>query len=152
MTESARSVPLELRLHYTHGLGALSPYFAGLERGVACATRCTICRRTWFPPRSTCTCGARTLEWFELSGRGTIVDVTQTRMKLPGSSAASDFAFALLRLDGADNLCFGRLARAAAHLGSGALVQLSRAQGPWPHPSQCAEFVQAPLASLSDQS
>jgi len=139
----AYAVPIELRLHYAHGLGGLSPYFSGLERGVALATRCPGCHRTWFPPRLACACGSRSLAWVELSGRGIVVALTRSRAMLPGTTVTDDFGFALIRLDGADNRCFGRLGRAASQLGPGSVVQLCRAEGQWAHPAQCAEYLPA---------
>ena len=137
----ALTIPIELRLRYAHGLGGLSPYFAGLERGVAMATRCHDCHRTWFAPRLTCACGGRVLEWVELSGRGTVTALTRGRATLPGTGIVAEFGFALIQLEGADNLCFGRLGRTASQLCRGSAVRLSRAEGPWAHPAQCAEYV-----------
>jgi uncharacterized OB-fold protein len=137
----ARTVQIELRLRYAHGLGGLAPYFSGLERGAAMATRCSSCRRTWFAPRLTCTCGGRDLVWVELTGRGTLVAVTRGRAVLPGTGFVAAAGFALIRLDGADNLCFGRLAPAASRLGPGSALHLARAEQQWAHPAQCAEYV-----------
>lgn len=138
---AAYAVPIELRLRYVHALGGLSPYFAGLERGVALATRCPRCHRTWFAPRLTCTCGNRVLDWVELTGRGNVVALTRGRAMLPGTGVVDEFGFALIQLDGADNRCFGRLGRAASHVGPGSAVQLVRAEGQWRHPAQYAEYV-----------
>ena len=137
----AMTVPIDLHLSYAHGLGALSPYFAGLCRGVAMATRCHDCRQTWFAPRLVCRCGSTSMDWVQLTGRGTIVAATHGRATLPGTDVTAEFGFALIRLDGADNLCFGRLGRAASRLGAGSAVRLSRAEGEWAHPAQCAEYV-----------
>jgi hypothetical protein len=76
-----------------------------------------------------------------LSGRGTIATLTRGHGMLPGTGTVGATGFALIRLDGADNLCFGRLAAAASRLGPGARVRLARAQGRWAHPAQCAEYV-----------
>ena len=138
---AAATVAIELRLRYAHGLGGLAPYFAGLERGAAMATRCRGCGRTWFAPRLACPCGGRELAWVELTGRGTLVALTRGRALLPGTGRAGEFAFALIQLDGADNRCFGRLGGASAQLGPGSAVRLSRAGGAWAHPAQCAEYV-----------
>ena len=137
----APTVAIDVRLRYAHGLGGLAPYFAGLERGVAMATRCRGCGRTWFAPRLACACGGRAMDWVELTGRGTIVALTRGRATLPGTGSVDEFAFALIRLDGADNLCFGRLGRGFVQPGSGSTVRLSRAEGQWAHPAQCAEYV-----------
>jgi len=136
-----QTVPIELALRYAHPLGALAPYFAGLERGVAMATRCGACGRTWFAPRLVCTCGGAKVEWTQLSGRGTLVAVTHGRATLPGTQITAQFGFALIRLDGADNQCFGRLAAASASLAAGSAVRVSRAAGDWAHPAQCVEYV-----------
>ena len=139
-TAVALVIPIELRLRYAHGLGELSPYFAGLERGAAIATRCRDCHRTWFAPRLVCACGCRTLDWVELRGRGTIVALTRGRATLPGMSVADELGFALIRMEGADNLCFGRLGGYPGELAPGSPVQLRRANGDWAHPAQCAEY------------
>ena len=138
---TAYAVPIELRLRYAHGLGGLSPYFAGLERGAAMATRCSECSHTWYAPRLSCLCGNRVLEWVQLSGRGVIVALTRARATLPATQITGAFVFALIRLDGADNRCFGRLGGATAELTAGSAVRLRRAEGSWPHPAQCAEYV-----------
>ena len=143
MTESnpdAASASLDLRLRYTHALGDLAPYFAGLERGVAMATRCRGCRRTWFTPRLTCICGEGEMDWVALSGRGTAVALTRGHTTFPGSGVTGEYAFALIRMEGADNLHFGRLA-AATSIVRGSTVRLVRAQGAWAHPAQCAEYI-----------
>lgn len=143
MTEStpdAASVSIDLRLRYTHPLGELAPYFTGLERGVAVATRCRDCRRTWFAPRLTCTCGGSAMDWVGLSGRGTVIALTRGRTTFPGIAVTGEFAFALIRMEGAENLHFGRLA-AIASIIRGSTVRLVRAQGDWAHPAQCAEYI-----------
>lgn len=134
------AVPLELRLRYDHALGDLSPFFRGLEAGRAWATRCGDCERAWFAPRLVCACGGRAMRWVELGGAGTIEAMTVGRSVLPCADLASTFAFALIRLDGAQNACFGRLAADATSLGRGGRVRLRRAAGSWPHPVQCAEY------------
>lgn len=137
----AYSVPFTLELRYTHPLGALSTYFAGLERGAALATRCPHCRRTWFAPRLVCSCGRRDMQWVELSGRGTVTAVTNGRAALPGTDVVDNFLFALIKLDAADNLCFGRVRRTERPVERGTRVELRRAEGQWAHPAQCAEYV-----------
>jgi uncharacterized OB-fold protein len=134
-------VPIELRLAYTHGFGELSPYFAGLERGAAVATRCDACGRTWFAPRLQCRCGGASLRWIELPGRGVIAALTRGRATLPCTDIAGDFTFGLIRLDGADNLCFGRLGAGSEHVRPGDAVRLRRAEGAFAHPAQRAEWV-----------
>jgi uncharacterized OB-fold protein len=137
------SCNLELTLRYDHGLGALATYFEGLERGIAMATTCPACARTWFPPRLTCTCNARTpMAWRQLSGTGTVVAVTLCSTTLPFTTTRADFVFAIVQLEGAINRAFGRLTTALA---PGTRVILTRADGDYAHPAQRCLFV--PVAS-----
>ena len=140
MAELVPSVPLTLTLRYTHPLGALAPYFRGLEQGRAVASRCTTCGRTWFPPRLSCPAHGTT-NWVELSGRGRVVSVTVTDSVLPFTSVRARHVFALIALDGAENHAFGRIAGAPAAACAGLVVRLMRAAGTWPHPAQAAWFV-----------
>jgi uncharacterized OB-fold protein len=130
---------LTLSLRYSHAFGELAPYFHGLERGIAMATRCRSCKRAWFPPRLVCRCKAHeTPEWIELAGTGSVVAVTSGPLILPMGSSAEEVAFGLVSLDGASNRAFSRL---AAGLGAGARIRLTRAEGSFPHPAQHSFFV-----------
>lgn len=141
MTEPALSVDLSISLRYSHGLGDLSPYFAALTRGDALATRCEPCRRTWFAPRLVCACGSRDISWRPLAGSGVLQQVTSGRTLLPGTPIAGTFAFALIRMDGADNLCLGRIMVDDRELHAGQRVRLALAARSWVHPAQCCDFV-----------
>ena len=67
----------------------------------------------------------------------------------PHSAVAhSNFGFALIRMEGADNLCFGRLGGLPGELAPGSLVQLRRAKGDWAHPAQCAEYAAEGAGSM----
>lgn len=136
---AARIVDLTMTLRYRHGLGALSPYFAGLEAGVARGTRCASCGRVWFPPRLICTCGSAKLGWLELSGEGTIRHATEGPATLPLSGLSGVFVFGLIALDGASNLAFGRIAgdRPAR---AGARVRLAAAPRGAVHPAQACVY------------
>lgn len=136
-----RLVPLTLTLNYAHPLGALAPYFRGLEEGRAVAARCPACGRTWFPPRLACPDHGWATDWVELSGRGRVVSVTVAESTLPFGAARERRALALVALDGAANLAFGRLAGDPAAARPGLKVRLERAPGAWPHPAQAAWFV-----------
>ena len=49
------------------------PFWAGCNRGVLVAQRCTACGRFRFPPRPTCpACRSFDHDWVELSGRGRV--------------------------------------------------------------------------------
>jgi hypothetical protein len=135
-----RTVPLTLTLNYAHPLGALAPYFRGLEQGRAVAARCPACGRTWFPPRLACPDHGWATDWVELSGRGRVVSVTLADSTLPFGVVRERRAFALVALDGAVNLAFGRVAGNPTAARVGLKVRLERAPGPWPHPAQAAWF------------
>lgn len=135
------AVPLTLALHYDHPLGALVPYFRGLEAGRAVAARCPTCGRTWFPPCLVCPHDNCEIEWTELSGRGRIVSVSIAETALPFGTAREHRAFALVALDGAENVAFGRIAGDPARSSADMRVRLARAPGKWPHPAQAAWFV-----------
>lgn len=135
------TVPLKLTLEYAHPLGALAPYYRGLEAGRAVATRCPRCGRAWFPPRLLCPDHGPMVEWFELSGRGRLISVSVSETTLPFSAAREKRAFGLIALDGAENAAFGRLAGDPGRARAGQHVRLARAPGTWPHPAQAAWFV-----------
>lgn len=137
----SQTVPLTLTLRYRHPLGDLAPYFRGLETGRAVAARCPACGRTWFPPRLVCPFHGLDVEWTELAGRGRIVSVTVTETALPFGTIRERRAFALIALDGAENLAFGRVAGDPTEARAGRRVRLARAPGDWPHPAQAAWFV-----------
>ena len=141
MTEPALSFELDISLRYAHGLGDLSPYFAALTRGVALATQCKACHRTWFAPRLVCTCGSRDISWRPLVGSGVVRHVTQGRTLLPGTAIVGTFAFCLIRMDGADNLCLGRVVVDHQKLHPGRVVRLALVARTWAHPAQSCDFI-----------
>lgn len=113
-------IPIVTTFHYTHPLGARTPYFKGLLQARAVANRCGACGRGYFPPRACC--GAD-FQWEELAGTGTVV-------------AATD-GFALIAMDGADNLALGAMREPAL---PGCRVRLMLASEPTEHPAQAAWF------------
>jgi len=135
------TVPLKLTLEYDHPLGALAPYYRGLDAGRAVATRCLRCGRVWFPPRLLCPDHGPAVEWTELSGRGRLIAVSISETTLPFSSTREKRAFALIALDGAENAAFGRVTGDPALVRAEQRVCLARAPGTWPHPAQAAWFV-----------
>lgn len=134
-------VKLQLNLRHTHPFGELGPYLRGLDTGRAMAARCTVCERTWFPPRLSCPDHAQGIEWVELPGSGHVVSLTVTQSVLPFSDSDGLRAFALVAVEGAENMALARLQGAPGAFVVGQLVWLSRAPGIWPHPSQAACFV-----------
>lgn len=138
---SAAALPLELRLRYTLTAGALRPYFEALQRGQALASRCPQCRRTWFPPRLLCPYDRRGTEWIALNGRGRIVNVTSGVSRLPLAQTSAHHCFALIALEGADNVGLARVIGDVATLLPGTHVRLIASPEAAPHPAQSACFI-----------
>lgn len=100
---------LLLTLRYAHGVGELAPYFDGVARGVAVATRCPHCAQAWFQPRLVCPKAHGDLEWIELPGTGVVRTVTFGPGRLPFDGDARQMVLALVAMDGATNLALGRI-------------------------------------------
>ena len=114
------TIAIDMHFRYQHPLGARAPYFDGLLHGRAMGSRCGGCGRVSFAPARCCTSD---FQWQELPGTGRVV-------------AATD-GFALIAMDGADNLTLGLLQAPAA---TGQRVRLALAPGPVEHPSQAVFF------------
>ena len=133
-------LPLEFSLRYDHGLGELAPYFKALEEGRAMARRCIVCGRVWFPPHISCPEDAQPCEWLELDGAGTVVSVSESRLRLPFAETEQDHVFALVNMDGTDNAAFARLATSARNAAPGTRARLVPSYGEKGHPAQSAIF------------
>lgn len=115
--------PLTLTLRYTRSVGDLAPYFDGLATGVARATRCATCGRSWFPPRLVCPRGHTDLRWSSLPGAGVVQALTQGMGRLPFDADERRLVLALVAMEGADNLVLGRV-DATGLVRAGDLVRL----------------------------
>lgn len=146
MNDAIHSVDVEIALRYAHGLGDLSPYFSGLIRGEALATHCDACKSVWFAPRLVCACQNRNLRWQRLAGSGVLCYLTSGRTVLPGTAISGEFVYGLIRLDGASNLCLGRIEIGTGLPEPNQRVRLAVAGRRWAHPSQCSDFVVEPVA------
>lgn len=113
-------IALSMQFHYSHPLGERGPYFAGLQGARVMASRCPACARAWFPPQRCCGAG---FHWEQLAGTGTVVVATD--------------GFALIAMDGADNLALGVL-REPARVGD--RVRMAPAPEPAGHPAQAVFF------------
>ncbi|MGI9301669.1 MAG: Zn-ribbon domain-containing OB-fold protein [Gammaproteobacteria bacterium] len=133
------AVSIDLHLQYRHMLGELAPYFYGLERGEAVASRCPVCNKVWFPPRLVCARDRVETEWTELSGSGTVISVTTGHGLLPLAAVGEQHTFALIALDGADNAAFGRIVSRAL-VGPGDRVRITKNPQPARHPAQAAYY------------
>lgn len=141
MTASATpwTVPLAITFEYAHAFGALAPYFAALAEGRALGALCTVCSKTWFPPRMVCACGNATA-WKELPGTGTVEAVTAGPGAVPLTTVSGELAFALVRFDGAGNLALVRC-EPPGGIAVGIRGGLARAPLRGPHPASAAVFV-----------
>jgi uncharacterized OB-fold protein len=73
------------------------------DRRKILGTRCTSCGKVFVPPRRNCSrCFVEMEEWVEVSDEGVIEAHTVVRYGHPVQPSKPPFAFALVRLDGAD--------------------------------------------------
>ncbi len=131
---------LHVSLDYNHANGYLRPYFEGLQHGRAMASHCACCGRTWFPPRPVCPETAEETKWRELEGKGEVVSVTRGVALMPFADKPQEYLFALIAMDGADNLTLGRISGAEGECKEGTRVHLA-AVASTSHPAQAAIFV-----------
>lgn len=129
MTEESRYIPLKLELDYAYSLGDLKPYFDALRQGRALASRCPECGRTSFPPRLVCNVDRFPATWQELTGCGSIQQL----------SAGRNATFAQIAMDGADNQCLGRLEGSDFRKGDRVRLDAVKAVET-AHPASCAVF------------
>lgn len=138
---TAAPLALELRLRYTLTPGALRPYFEALQQGRALASHCPQCKRNWFPPRLLCPHDRCGTGWVTLSGRGRIVTITGGTSRLPLAPTSAHHCFALVELEGADNMTFARIIGDELALQPGVHVRLVASADVPPHPAQSAYFI-----------
>lgn len=79
-----------------------------LEQGKVMGTRCKACGRVFFPPRADCyECLGSDMEWFEISGPGTLVAYSMLRYAPKGFD--EDLPYCIALLDYGDYKVFGRI-------------------------------------------
>ena len=126
--------PLNVELNYSYSLGELKPYFDALVDSRALASTCPSCGKTDFPPRLICDEDQAATEWTEIEGSGQIVEFTQ------GKDAQGKYVcFALIKMNGASNLCLGRLVGENFEIGD--LVRIQALDSVVQHPAQNLAFV-----------
>ena len=125
--------PLKVELDYSYSFGALDRYFKALAEGRALGTFCPRCGRTSFPPKIICDIDHCHTEWRELEGTGAIRELT-TGVDAHGQETQ----FALIAMDGADNLSLGRLRGSQFNTGDRIVIDVEDPNAP--HPAQCAVF------------
>ena len=99
------SIPGAIIMPYRYYAGAVgSKFFTELrDNKRIMGTRCPQCNRVYVPPKSTCLrCFAKSDEWIELDGRGTLESYTMVHYSLPVHPLSSPFAYGIIKLDGAD--------------------------------------------------
>ena len=125
--------PLKVELNYSYSFGALDKYFKALAEGRAFGTFCPKCGRTSFPPKLICDVDHSHTEWRELEGTGVVRELTA------GVDAhGQESQFALIAMDGADNLSLGRLRGSQFNTGDRIVIDVEDPNAP--HPAQCAVF------------
>ena len=81
-----------------------------LENGKVMGTRCKVCGKAYFPPRSDCfQCLPGEMEWFDVSGTGKLV--TYSRLEYAPIGFEADVPYCIALLDYGDYKVFGRLDR-----------------------------------------
>ena len=125
--------PLKVELDYSYSFGALDQYFKALAEGRALGTFCPKCGRTSFPPKLICDIDHSHTEWRELEGTGVVRELTA------GVDAhGQETQFALIAMDGADNLSLGRLKGSQFNTGDRIMIDVENPNAS--HPAQCAVF------------
>lgn len=112
MSNASNYFALKVELDYTYSLGALKPYFDALVESRALASNCPACGKVNFPPRIVCDDDQTKTDWIELNGTGEIIEFST------GKDANGErIAFALIQMNGASNLCLGRLGQQELQVG-----------------------------------
>jgi uncharacterized OB-fold protein len=87
----------------------VNDFVAYLEQGKVMGTRCQDCRRAFFPPRADCSrCLGSKVEWFEVTGSGTLV--TFSRLEYAPVGFGEDLPYCIAVLDYGGYKVFGRIA------------------------------------------
>jgi len=81
-----------------------------LEEGKVMGTRCKDCGASYFPPRSDCfRCLDNNMEWFEVSGIGSLLSFTELEFGPAGFEG--DLPYTIALLDYGDYKVFGRISK-----------------------------------------
>ena len=87
----------------------INDFIDHLEGGKVMGTRCADCGLAFFPPRADCyQCFTSNMEWFEVSGTGTLV--TFSKLKYAPVGFDEDLPYSIAVLDYGDYKVFGRIA------------------------------------------
>ena len=81
-----------------------------LEAGSVTGTRCKDCGSTFFPPRADChQCLTSNMEWFNVSGSGTLV--TFSRLQYAPTGFEEDLPYYIAVVEFGDYKVFGRISK-----------------------------------------
>jgi hypothetical protein len=95
----------QIAVPYTWWVGATGSRFLAAIRDdqKILGNRCETCKTVYVPPRKNCgRCFTDISEWVELKSEGEVVSFTVVRYKFKLHPFDSPFAYALIKLDGAD--------------------------------------------------
>jgi uncharacterized OB-fold protein len=80
-----------------------------MEKGKVMYTRCKDCGLVFFPPRADCyQCLTSNMEWFEVSGNGTLI--SYSKLEYAPVGFGDDLPYSIALLDYGDYKVFGRIA------------------------------------------
>jgi len=95
------------------GVSKTNDFIDYLEQGKVMGTRCKACGKTFFPPRADCFHSLTSdMEWFEVSGAGTLQTFSTLRYAPVGFEG--DLPYTIAVVDYGDYKVFGRIDKAIA--------------------------------------
>ena len=100
------SIPGAFDVTYRYSAGTLGTRFLTELRDnqKIMGMRCSQCNQVYVPPRLTCfRCFSQLDEWVEVSGKGTVESYTVVNYPEPIHPMRAPFAYAIIKLDGADS-------------------------------------------------
>ncbi len=99
------TVESKLDIRYSYHAGAVATRFYDIlehEKKIL-GIRCSTCNKVFMPPRALCgACFKEMKEWVELKDEGIVTNYTIVHYEHPVQPMKIPFAYALIRLDGAD--------------------------------------------------
>jgi len=91
------------------GISKTNDFVQYLEQGKIMGTKCKGCGLVFFPPRADCyQCLSSDMEWFEISGTGTLL--TYSKLQYGPVGFEGDLPYCIAVLDYGDYKVFGRIA------------------------------------------
>jgi uncharacterized OB-fold protein len=91
------------------GISKTNDFVQYLEQGKVMGTKCKGCGLVFFPPRADCyQCLSSDMEWFEISGTGTLL--TYSKLQYGPVGFEGDLPYCIAVLDYGDYKVFGRIA------------------------------------------